>query len=48
MDGQQQDPEHIWAVQERRRSGAGGGRDSRPGRKRTRKTAKYADIKEER
>jgi hypothetical protein len=47
MHAQKQDPEHIRAVQERRRSAAAGGHDSRPRRKRTRQTAKHAAIRDQ-
>ena len=38
--------DRIIAVQERRRSGAAGGHDSRPKRERTRATAKQAAIRD--
>jgi hypothetical protein len=47
VNDQQQTPEHVRAVQERRRSGAAGGHDSRPRKQRTRKTAKHAAIREQ-
>jgi hypothetical protein len=38
--------DRVVAVQERRRSGAAGGHDSRPSRERTRSTAKRAAIRD--
>lgn len=47
MNAHKQDPQHVRAVQERRRSGAAGVIDNRPRRKRTRQTAKHAAIREQ-
>jgi hypothetical protein len=47
MNVQKQHPDHTRAVQERRRSGAAGGHDSRPRKQRTRKTAKHAAIRDQ-
>lgn len=41
-----QDPEHLRAVQERRRSGAHGVHDDRPNRRRTRSDDERAAIKD--
>jgi hypothetical protein len=42
-----QDPQHVRAVVERRRSNAVGIIDNRPRRKRTRQTAKHAAIRDQ-
>lgn len=47
MNDQQQTPEHVRAVQERRRSGAAGGHDSLPRKQRIRKTVRQAAIREQ-
>jgi hypothetical protein len=43
-----QDPEHLRAIQERRRSGAHGSHDTRPNRRRTRGDDERAAIEDAR
>lgn len=47
MNTFKQDPQHVRAVVERRRSGAAGIIDPRPRRQRTRKTVKHAAIRDQ-
>lgn len=47
MHAQKQDPEHVRAVVERRRSAAAGKHDSRPRRARTRQSVKRAALRDQ-